>query len=58
MSTHETEARGMMPLMTRVMNSIPDMIGVSLQAGIFESNIGEGRAVEVNITGTELANSG
>ncbi|EAT14411.1 efflux RND transporter permease subunit [Desulfuromonas acetoxidans] len=54
LSTHETEARGMMPLMTRVMNSIPDMIGVSLQAGIFESNIGEGRAVEVNITGTEL----
>ncbi|MCD6525995.1 MAG: efflux RND transporter permease subunit, partial [Desulfuromonas sp.] len=54
LSSHETEAKKMMPLMNRIMNSIPDMIGVSLQAGIFESNIGEGRAVEVNITGTDL----
>lgn len=53
-SQHETEAKKLMPLMSRIMNSIPDMIGISLQAGIFESDIGEGRAVEVNITGTNL----
>ncbi len=53
-STHETEAKKLMPLMSRIMNSIPDMIGVSLQSGIFENDIGEGRAVEINITGTNL----
>ncbi|MBN2644427.1 MAG: efflux RND transporter permease subunit [Desulfuromonadaceae bacterium] len=51
---HETRARELMPLMNRVMNSIPDMIGISLQAGIFESNIGEGRSIDVNISGSSL----
>lgn len=53
-SMHPTEARGMMPVMNRIMNSIPDMFGISLQAGIFEEGIGEGRAVEVKITGNDL----
>ena len=53
-SIHPTEARGMMPVMNRIMNSIPDMFGISLQAGIFEEGIGEGRAVEVKITGNDL----
>jgi HAE1 family hydrophobic/amphiphilic exporter-1 len=53
-SMHPTEARGMMPVMNRIMNSIPDIFGISLQAGIFEEGIGEGRAVEVKITGNDL----
>ncbi|MES9902644.1 MAG: efflux RND transporter permease subunit, partial [Sedimenticola sp.] len=52
-STHEDEARKMMPLFTRIMNSIPGMFGVSLQRGIFETGIGQGRTVDVNISGND-----
>jgi len=53
-STHETRAREMMPLFARIMNSIPGMIGIPLQAGIFERGIGQGKTVEVNISGEEI----
>jgi len=43
----------MMPLFTRIMNSIPGMFGVSIQRGIFESGIGQGRTVDVNISGND-----
>ena len=52
-SKHVTEARGMMPLFSRVMNSIPGVFGVSIQRGIFESGIGQGRTVDVNISGDD-----
>ena len=52
-SAHVTEARQMMPLFTRIMNSIPGMFGVSIQRGIFESGIGQGRTVDVNISGND-----
>ena len=38
----------------RIMNSIPGIFGVSLQAGIFERGIGQGRTVEVNISGQDI----
>lgn len=53
-SEYETRAKEMMPLFTRIMNSIPGFFGVSIQAGIFESGIGEGRTVEVNVSGTDI----
>ncbi|MBW1616499.1 MAG: efflux RND transporter permease subunit [Deltaproteobacteria bacterium] len=53
-SVYETEAKKMMPLFTRIINSIPGMIGVSTQAGIFQSGIGKGRTVEVNIAGENI----
>lgn len=53
-STHETEARKMMPLFNRIMNSIPDMFGVSIQTGIFQSDIGAGRSIDVNVSGTDI----
>ncbi|OQX31011.1 MAG: acriflavin resistance protein [Candidatus Sedimenticola endophacoides] len=52
-SAHVNEARKMMPLFTRIMNSIPGMFGVSLQRGIFETGIGQGRTVDVNISGRD-----
>ncbi len=52
LSEHETRAKELMPLFNQVMQSIPDMFGVSLQAGIFESGIGKGRSIEVNVSGT------
>jgi HAE1 family hydrophobic/amphiphilic exporter-1 len=54
LSTHETRAREMMPMFSRIMNSIPGIFGVSLQAGIFERGIGQGRTVEVNISGEDI----
>ena len=52
-SVHVDEARKMMPLFTRVMNSIPGMFGVSIQRGIFESGIGQGRTIDVNVSGSD-----
>lgn len=54
-SEHETRAKELIPLFNRIMNSIPGFFGVSIQASIFESGIGEGRTVEVNISGTDIA---
>lgn len=54
LSVHETRAKEMMPLFSRIMNSIPGIFGVSIQAGIFESGIGKGRTVEVNISGQDI----
>jgi HAE1 family hydrophobic/amphiphilic exporter-1 len=53
LSEHETRAKELMPLFNRVMQSIPDMFGVSLQAGIFESGIGKGRSIDVNVSGED-----
>ena len=50
-STHETRAHELIPLFSKVMGSIPGVFGVSIQAGIFESGIGKGRTVDVNISG-------
>ena len=53
LSEHETRARELMPLFSRVMNAIPDVFGVSLQFGIFDNDIGQGRSVDVNISGED-----
>jgi HAE1 family hydrophobic/amphiphilic exporter-1 len=53
LSEHETRARELMPLFSRVMNTIPDVFGVSLQFGIFDTDIGQGRTVDVNVSGED-----
>ncbi|RJP58217.1 MAG: efflux RND transporter permease subunit [Candidatus Auribacter fodinae] len=53
-SAHDTEASGMMPLFSRVMNSVPGIFGVSIQAGIFQNRIGQGRTIDINISGSTL----
>ncbi|MCP3872368.1 MAG: efflux RND transporter permease subunit [Desulfobacteraceae bacterium] len=53
-STHETRARELIPLFNRVIRSIPGVFGVSIQAGIFQSGIGKGRTVDVNISGENI----
>lgn len=54
MSIHETRAAELIPLFSRIMNSIPGIFGVSLQVGIFEQGLGAGRTVEVNISGEKI----
>ncbi len=51
---HETRAGELIPLFSRIMNALPGVFGVSIQAGIFESGIGKGRTVDVNISGEEI----
>ncbi len=50
----ETRAAEMMPLFSRIMNSIPGIFGVSIQSGIFESGLGQGRNIDVNISGQDI----
>lgn len=53
-SSKEQEARGLIPVFTRFIFSIPGMFGISNQAGIFQTSLGRGRTVDVDITGEDL----
>lgn len=54
MSVEEENAAQMVPLFMRILNSIPGMFGVSLQASIFEQGLGEGRVINVDFSGENL----
>lgn len=54
LSAHETRAGEMIPLFQRIIDSIPGIFGISLQAGIFESGIGEGNNIDINISGQDI----
>ena len=51
---HETEAAKLIPMLNRIIYSIPGMLGISIQPGIFESDLGRGRTVDINISGENL----
>ena len=53
-STHEQRAGELIPLMMRTIYSIPGMYGISLQAGVFQTSLGRGRSIEVNISGDDM----
>ena len=53
-SAHETRVRETMPLLNRIIQSIPGIFGISLQTGIFETGLGRGRTVSVNISGDRI----
>jgi len=53
-SAHETQAALMMPLFNKIINSMPGIFGVSIQVGIFQTGIGRGRTVDVNISGENI----
>lgn len=54
LSKHETRARELMPMFMRVMNSIPGIMGFSIQVGIFQEGLGRGRNVDINISGGDI----
>jgi HAE1 family hydrophobic/amphiphilic exporter-1 len=49
------EVRGLIPVVYRALGKIPGMIPIVLQASLFQRNLGEGRAIDVEITGPQLA---
>jgi HAE1 family hydrophobic/amphiphilic exporter-1 len=51
----ESRAKELIPVMTRIIHSLPDMFGVSLQPGIFEAELGRGRTVDVNVSAEKLS---
>jgi HAE1 family hydrophobic/amphiphilic exporter-1 len=53
-STHEQRAGELVPLFMGQLNRIPGMFGVSNQAGIFQTRLGRGRTVDVDISGESL----
>jgi HAE1 family hydrophobic/amphiphilic exporter-1 len=55
-STEEQRAGELIPLFTRTIFSIPGMYGVSIQAGVFQTGLGRGRTIQLNIRGDDLDN--
>jgi hydrophobic/amphiphilic exporter-1 (mainly G- bacteria), HAE1 family len=53
-STHEQRAGELIPLFQRAIRSIPGLLGVSLQAGVFQTSLGRGRTIEVDVSGEDL----
>ncbi len=45
-SSEEQRARELIPAFIPVVNSFPGIFGISIQAGVFEQGIGEGRTVD------------
>jgi HAE1 family hydrophobic/amphiphilic exporter-1 len=53
-SLHEQRAGELIPLFRHVIGSIPGMLGVSLQAGVFQTSLGRGRTIDVDLSGEDL----
>ena len=51
----ETLAGELIPALNRIIYSLPGMFGISLQPGIFESGLGKGRTIDLNISGEEMS---
>ena len=52
---YETEIRKAIPAMLEIIHSIPDMYGVSMQPGLFESELGKGRTIDVNVSAIDMS---
>jgi len=53
-SMREQRAGELVPLFMKTINTIPGMFGVSNQAGIFQTRLGRGRTVDVDVSGDDL----
>lgn len=53
-SMHESRGRELIPFFKPIVNSLPSIFGVSLQSGVFEDGIGEGKTVNIDISGEKI----
>lgn len=53
-SIHEQRAGELVPLCQKVINSLPGIFGVSQQAGVFQTRLGRGRTINVDISGADI----
>lgn len=54
MSTDEQRAGELVPLFAGTINSIPGLFGISNQAGIFQTRLGGGRTIDVDVSAKDL----
>jgi HAE1 family hydrophobic/amphiphilic exporter-1 len=54
MSTQDERAAELIPLFRKAIASEPGMFGVSMQAGIFQTSLGRGRTIDVDVSGDDL----
>lgn len=54
LSTQPQRARELLPMFTGLVNSIPGMFGISIQPGIFQTRLGRGRTIDLDISGDDL----
>jgi HAE1 family hydrophobic/amphiphilic exporter-1 len=50
------EVKKLIPVIQRTLSKIPGMIAVVTQSSLFQRGIGEGRAINIQVTGPELEN--
>lgn len=50
----DAEIRGLMPVFHRAMADIPGIIGIVTQSSLFQRGLGEGRNIDIEITGPDL----
>ena len=55
-SQEEQRAAEYIPFMMPLVNSFPGIFGISLQRGVFEQGIGEGRNIDIDISGGDSYN--
>jgi len=53
-SVREQRAGELIPLFMRTIYSIPGMFGISTQAGIFQTELGKGRTIDIDISAGDL----
>jgi HAE1 family hydrophobic/amphiphilic exporter-1 len=53
-SMHEQRAGELIPVFMKSIFSIPGMFGISMQAGIFQTGLGRGRTIDVDISSDDL----
>jgi len=53
-SKEEQRASEYIPFMMPAVNSYPGIFGITLQSGVFEQGIGEGRSVDIDISGENI----
>lgn len=53
-SSEESRAAEYIPFMKPIVNSFPGIFGISLQRGVFEQGIGEGRNIDIDISGKDM----
>src|SRR3990172_132498 len=53
-STHEQRAGELIPLFTRAIFGVPGMFGISNQASIFQTRLGRGRTIDIDISSDDI----
>jgi len=53
-SMHEDRAPELIPMFRPIVNSMPSIFGVSIQSGVFETGVGEGNTVDIDISGAKI----